>query len=68
MSFRGRGFPGENVPVLYLVVERYLAGPEPVCERAAACGRMLPEGLVYVTARANVITCRATARRRNSLR
>ena len=32
----------------YMVVERYLSGPGLVYERAAACGRMLPEGLVYV--------------------
>jgi Protein of unknown function (DUF3303) len=35
--------------MLYMVVERYLSGPGPVYERAAACGRMLPEGLVYVS-------------------
>jgi hypothetical protein len=34
--------------VLYMVVERYLAGPGPVYERAAARGRMLPDGLAYV--------------------
>jgi Protein of unknown function (DUF3303) len=34
--------------MLYVVVERYLAGPEPVYERAAAHGRMLPEGLRYL--------------------
>ena len=32
----------------YMVIERYLSGPEPVYERAAACGRMLPAGLEYV--------------------
>jgi hypothetical protein len=32
----------------YMVIERYLSGPGPVYERAAACGRMLPEGLEYV--------------------
>jgi hypothetical protein len=32
----------------YMVIERYLSGPGPVYERAAARGRMLPEGLVYV--------------------
>ena len=31
-----------------MVIERYLAGPRPVYERAAACGRMLPEGLAYL--------------------
>ena len=34
--------------MLYMVVERYLSGPGPVYERAAARGRMLPEGLAYV--------------------
>ena len=34
--------------MLYMVVERYLSGPEPVYERFAARGRMLPEGLAYV--------------------
>jgi hypothetical protein len=33
--------------MLYMVVERYLSGPRPVYERAAARGRMLPEGLGY---------------------
>jgi hypothetical protein len=35
------------VAVLYMVIERYLAGPRPVYQRAAARGRMLPEGLAY---------------------
>jgi Protein of unknown function (DUF3303) len=35
--------------MLYMVVERYLSGPGPVYERAAARGRMLPDGLVYVS-------------------
>jgi hypothetical protein len=43
------GFLGKNVLVLYMVIERYVSGPGPVYERAAACGRMLPEGLVYVS-------------------
>jgi hypothetical protein len=30
--------------MLYMVVEQYLSGPEPVYERAAARGRMLPDG------------------------
>jgi hypothetical protein len=34
--------------MLFMVVERYVAGPVPVYERAAAHGRMLPEGLRYV--------------------
>lgn len=34
--------------MLYMVVERYVAGPRPVYERAAAHSRMLPEGLCYV--------------------
>ena len=32
----------------YIVVERFTQGPEPVYARAAAQGRMLPEGLEYV--------------------
>jgi len=32
----------------YMVIERYLHGPEPVYARAAERGRMLPEGLEYV--------------------
>ena len=31
-----------------MVVERFLHGPRPVYERAAAQGRMLPSGLEYV--------------------
>jgi Protein of unknown function (DUF3303) len=31
-----------------MVIERYLAGPESVYERAASRGRMLPDGLAYV--------------------
>jgi len=31
-----------------MVIERYTAGPGPVYERAAARGRMLPDGLHYV--------------------
>jgi len=34
--------------MLYMVVERYVAGPRPVYERASTLGRMLPEGLRYV--------------------
>jgi hypothetical protein len=34
--------------MLYMVVERYVAGPRPVYERVATHGRMLPEGLRYV--------------------
>jgi hypothetical protein len=32
----------------YMVIERYLAGPGPVYERAASRGRMLPDGLRYL--------------------
>ena len=32
----------------YIVVETYLEGPAPVYERAAARGRMLPPGLLYI--------------------
>jgi hypothetical protein len=35
--------------MFYMVIERYLAGPGPVYARAAACGRMLPQGLRYVS-------------------
>jgi hypothetical protein len=31
-----------------MVVEHYTAGPEPVYERAATQGRMLPDGLEYM--------------------
>jgi hypothetical protein len=34
--------------MLYMVVERYVAGPEPVYERASTHGRMLPEGLRFL--------------------
>jgi hypothetical protein len=34
--------------MLYMVIERYLAGPGPVYERAASHGRMLPTGLTYI--------------------
>jgi len=34
--------------MLYMVVERYVAGPARVYERAATYGRMLPDGLRYV--------------------
>ena len=34
--------------MLYIVVERYLTGPEPVYRRLAERGRMLPDGLVYI--------------------
>jgi uncharacterized protein DUF3303 len=34
--------------MLVMVVERFRHGPEPVYERAAAQGRMLPDGLRYV--------------------
>ena len=34
--------------VLYMVIETYTQGAQPVYERAAARGRMLPAGLEYV--------------------
>jgi hypothetical protein len=34
--------------VLFMVVERYTSGPGPIYERAAAQGRMLPDGLRYL--------------------
>ena len=38
----------QSGPMLYMVIERYVSGPRPVYQRAAASGRMLPEGLSYV--------------------
>jgi Domain of unknown function (DUF3303) len=32
----------------YMVIEHYTAGPGPVYKRAAALGRMLPDGLRYI--------------------
>jgi hypothetical protein len=34
--------------LLYMVVETFTQGPDPVYERAAEQGRLLPDGLVYV--------------------
>jgi len=34
--------------VLYMVIETFKQGPDPVYERAATRGRMLPAGLEYV--------------------
>jgi len=34
--------------MLYMVVEHYLHGPEPVYRRSSERGRMLPDGLRYV--------------------
>ena len=34
--------------MLYMVIETFKQGPEPVYERAAERGRMLPAGLEYV--------------------
>jgi hypothetical protein len=34
--------------MLYMIIERYTAGPGPVYERAASRGRMLPDGLRYL--------------------
>jgi hypothetical protein len=34
--------------MLYMVIERFTHGPGPVYERAAARGRMMPDGLRYV--------------------
>jgi Domain of unknown function (DUF3303) len=34
--------------MLYMVIERYKRGPEPVYQRASAHGRMLPTGLRYL--------------------
>jgi Protein of unknown function (DUF3303) len=35
--------------MLYMVIERYLDGAGPVYRRAAESGRMLPDGLSYVS-------------------
>jgi len=32
----------------YMVVEKFVQGPEPIYARLAERGRMMPEGLVYV--------------------
>jgi Protein of unknown function (DUF3303) len=34
--------------VLYIVLERYLSGPDPVYQRLAERGRMLPTGLACI--------------------
>lgn len=34
--------------MLFMLVEHYAHGPEPVYERAARLGRMLPDGLRYI--------------------
>lgn len=31
-----------------MLIEHYTSGPQPVYERAAECGRMLPDGLHYI--------------------
>ena len=33
---------------MYMVIETYLDGPDPVYERAAARGRLLPDGVDYL--------------------
>jgi hypothetical protein len=39
---------GYNVTMLFMVIEKYRLGPGPVYERAAAQGRLLPDGLRYI--------------------
>jgi hypothetical protein len=39
---------GYNISMLFMVIEHYSHGPEPVYQRAAERGRMLPDGLRYV--------------------
>jgi hypothetical protein len=34
--------------MLFMVVERFRNGPDPVYERVAAHGRMIPDGVTYV--------------------
>ena len=36
--------------MLYMLVERYLSGPGPVYERAAACGRPIRQALLATPA------------------
>lgn len=38
----------QNTEQLYMVIELFRQGPEPVYERFANNGRMLPDGLVYI--------------------
>ena len=38
----------ERGAVLYMVIETYTNGPEPVYARASERGRMLPSGLAYL--------------------
>ena len=45
---RGRRFESFRACLLYMVVETFGRGPEPVYRRAAENGRMLPDGLVYL--------------------
>jgi hypothetical protein len=33
----------------YIIIERFLHGPEPIYRRLAEKGRMMPEGLTYVS-------------------
>lgn len=35
--------------MLFMVIERFIAGPEPVYARVAEIGRVIPEGLKYVS-------------------
>jgi hypothetical protein len=39
---------GYNGVMLFIVIEHYSHGPEPVYQRAAERGRMLPDGLRYL--------------------
>jgi Protein of unknown function (DUF3303) len=48
MADRGGGPCTKLVAMLYMLVEHYSHGPDPVYERAAQRGRMLPDGLRYV--------------------
>ena len=34
--------------MLFMVVERFRSGPDPVYERVAAHGRMIPDGVTYL--------------------
>jgi uncharacterized protein DUF3303 len=44
----GRAAIRKTRRMLFMVIERYTHGPEPVYRRAADKGRMLPDGLRYI--------------------
>jgi Domain of unknown function (DUF3303) len=48
LRWRWQVLTGYNVAMLFMVIEHYRHGPEPVYQRAAEQGRMLPHGLRYI--------------------